>query len=160
MNLWHGIGVVLRPLKKLAFFLLSKIHRTTRPRVAIVVGNEVLLVQNWGDRAWALPGGGAHRHEDLAHAAQREIKEELGVSLDSDRLKYIKTFTFKYFDAPLYIANLTKKPVIHRQKIEITSYSWWPLKKTAQSAAIHRDTAFLIEVIVRHEGVKDGLYKA
>ena len=42
----------------------------------------VLLVRhNYGKRAtWYLPGGGVHRHESLLHAAEREMREELGVA--------------------------------------------------------------------------------
>jgi 8-oxo-dGTP pyrophosphatase MutT (NUDIX family) len=45
-------------------------------------GGRVLLVRHtYGQRAmWYLPGGGAHRRESPLHAAEREMREELGVS--------------------------------------------------------------------------------
>jgi 8-oxo-dGTP pyrophosphatase MutT (NUDIX family) len=45
-------------------------------------GSRVLLVRHtYGQRAtWYIPGGGAHRRELPLHAAEREMREELGVS--------------------------------------------------------------------------------
>ena len=129
MKYWHTVGVGLRPLKKSAFYVLSKIHRSTRPRVAIIVDDEVLLVQNWGDAVFALPGGGAHRGEDIRGAARREIQEELGVAIPLEELKYIDTVALHYYDAPLFVWKTTIKPQITPQKLEITAFGWYSASK-------------------------------
>jgi 8-oxo-dGTP pyrophosphatase MutT (NUDIX family) len=47
-------------------------------------GDEVLLVRHtYGPRGWELPGGSRKRNEDAAIAATREMREELGLSVDS-----------------------------------------------------------------------------
>ena len=124
MRLWHGIGVLLRPAKIAVFWLLSRVHKTTRPRVAIICGGEVLLVRNWGDRDWALPGGGAHRNEDPKQAAVREIYEELGVNFRPSDLSYIETVDLGTYYAPLYVAKRDKKPTLKVQAMEITAVKW------------------------------------
>jgi 8-oxo-dGTP pyrophosphatase MutT (NUDIX family) len=46
--------------------------------------DEVLLVRHtYGPRGWELPGGSRKRNEDAATAATREMREELGLSVDS-----------------------------------------------------------------------------
>jgi 8-oxo-dGTP pyrophosphatase MutT (NUDIX family) len=50
-------------------------------------GDQVLLVRHtYGSRAWDLPGGSVKNGEPEVGAAQREMYEELGVSVDSWRL--------------------------------------------------------------------------
>lgn len=50
-------------------------------------GDRVLLVRHtYGPRAWDLPGGSVKSGEAPVSAAQREMYEELGVSVDSWRL--------------------------------------------------------------------------
>jgi 8-oxo-dGTP pyrophosphatase MutT (NUDIX family) len=50
-------------------------------------GDQVLLVRHtYGPRAWDLPGGSVKAGESPVSAAQREMHEELGVSVDSWRL--------------------------------------------------------------------------
>lgn len=44
-------------------------------------GRVLLVRHSYGRRAWYLPGGGAKRHENLAEAAARELREEAGVEI-------------------------------------------------------------------------------
>lgn len=123
--MWHNVGILLRPPKVIAFILLSKVHRTTRARVAIVCGKEILLEQNWGESLWALPGGGIHKGEEPVAAAAREIKEELSLNVETNKLHYITTLSLKYYDAPLFLLQITQKPCIRNQKLEITASRWF-----------------------------------
>ena len=127
--MWHRIGILLQPLRQPVFSAISKVHRTTRPRVGILCGDEVLLVQNWGDRKWSLPGGGAHRNEDHKQAAIREIKEELGLDLPTEDVKPVALVALKSYDAPLFIVRLSEKPQISPQKLEIAAYNWCHLNE-------------------------------
>jgi 8-oxo-dGTP pyrophosphatase MutT (NUDIX family) len=62
--------------------------RVRRPRRSSVVvvpfdddGRVLLVRHSYGPPMWSLPGGGLDRGEDPAHAAAREIREELGCDL-------------------------------------------------------------------------------
>jgi 8-oxo-dGTP diphosphatase len=48
-------------------------------RVLIVQNNKVLLVNEFSDNWWALPGGGVDHGESVESTLVREVEEELGV---------------------------------------------------------------------------------
>ncbi len=77
-----------RALYRVAHALRRHWWRIRRPRqsgVMVVAYDEqgrVLLVRHsYGSPMWSIPGGGMDRGEDPAHAAVREIREELGCGL-------------------------------------------------------------------------------
>lgn len=123
--MWQTIGIIVSPLKHAVFWLVSRVHKTTRPRVAIIYGDEVLVVRNWGDRKWSLPGGGAHRGEEPKRAAVRECKEELGVEIPPEELEFVMILEQKTYFAPVYSWKPDKKPLITAQKMEITGVKWY-----------------------------------
>lgn len=68
-----------------------------RPKVSgvkcvLTDGNSVLLVRHtYGPRSWDLPGGSIKQGESAENTARREMKEELGVSIE--RWKLIGRFS-------------------------------------------------------------------
>ena len=108
---------------------------TTKPRsrVLLVHNNHLLLVKNWlGAGNWSLPGGGLESNESPAQAAIREIKEELGVTIEPSALKELGQHVAvergglksKYY---LYVVKLTDKPTLAVKANEITGYIWLPV---------------------------------
>ena len=89
---------------------------------------QVLLVKNWGDDTWALPGGGQRRNESTEAAARREVAEELGITIAASELRYVATVKLKYYDAPLYLWKISQRSadelVIRQQKWEIAAAEW------------------------------------
>ena len=135
-KLWIGAGrsafwFVRRPIG----LLVRNSHRT---RVLVICGNEYLLVKHWlGDNSWMLPGGGAHRGEEPVVAAQRELREEIGLKVPLERfdhrgLHFCRDGIFK-FSYDLYIVRVAKQPELSLQRIEILSASWF--KRTDQPPA-------------------------
>lgn len=106
------------------------VRNSRRTRVLITCGNEYLVVKHWlGDDRWMLPGGGLHRNEDPLLAAQREVKEEIGLELPTATFQNAGQFkcrdgAFK-FDYDLYVVQLPEKPKLQLQRIEILSSSWF-----------------------------------
>lgn len=131
MNWWFLIGVLLHPIKRMVFWSASKLHKTTRPRVAIICKNQILLVQGWGDFGWGMPGGGKHRGESAVDAAARELKEEIGVSIDTNDFIYVDTLDRKTYFAPLYLVKISdsSKLSLKLQKWEINRAEWFDIDR-------------------------------
>lgn len=126
---WHRVGRIVWPLKVVVFWLIARTNRKNRPRVAIMTDTHILLIKNWGENAWALPGGGQSRKESKETAAQREVREELGVSIPAGELELVATVSLPYYDASLFRWNIAvahmKNFVIKPQKLEISDYRWF-----------------------------------
>ncbi len=78
-------------------------HRVNRSRAAslVVQGNRLLLVKfvlpHTGDICWAPPGGGLEGDESIFDCARREGFEEAGISVELDRVVYLRQFIDKGF---------------------------------------------------------------
>lgn len=106
-----------------------------RVRVIILVHGEILVVRNWfGSRNHQLPGGGMKFGESIMDTAKREIMEEVGVTLDTSKLKLLSEnvqvvqrkgllLRYKYL-----LASLPEKPPIEPSS-EITDYKWIPISE-------------------------------
>ena len=60
-------------------------------KVVIVNNNKILLLQKNGSLKWELPGGHVESEEKFSQAAVREVREETGYKLESDRLTKLQT---------------------------------------------------------------------
>ncbi len=56
--------------------------QTRGVRVLLVHQDKVVLIQHWYNPLIVMPGGGVHKHETFEQAAIREIKEEIGISIE------------------------------------------------------------------------------
>lgn len=60
-------------------------------RVVAIDDGKVLLVKEFDDENWKLPGGKTHEGETILQAILREVEEELGFRLDPRKIKnYVK----------------------------------------------------------------------
>jgi 8-oxo-dGTP pyrophosphatase MutT (NUDIX family) len=70
----------------LRVYWLVRRPQTGGVKCAITDGERVLLVRHtYGPRGWDLPGGSVKRGEEPLDAARREMREELGVSIEDWR---------------------------------------------------------------------------
>ena len=70
---------------------------------AVVLRNksgEVLLVRKRGTKMWMNPGGKPEPGEDARQCAVREVREELGLELDPDRLVSLEKHTAQAANEP------------------------------------------------------------
>ena len=59
-------------------------------RAVFLDGGRVLLVQEFDDENWKLPGGKTHQGETIGEAIKRELMEELGIEVDlADIINYV-----------------------------------------------------------------------
>jgi 8-oxo-dGTP pyrophosphatase MutT (NUDIX family) len=101
--------------------------------VLIVADGQLLVVKSWlGTGQWGLPGGGLHRGEDPVVGAQREVREETGLTLKSSQLEELLRGRTKRhglgFNYICYLTYLPNQPSLKKQHLEITDIVWLKLK--------------------------------
>ena len=109
---------------------------STRGSCAIVQKDKTLLLvrHTYGHRDyWYFPGGGIKRGEDPKAAGERELKEEVGLSL---RLKYLGkihgTEDWRSITDDYFLGNALDAEVDKDNK-EIAEYRWWPMDNIPDS---------------------------
>lgn len=100
-------------------------------RVFIFSGNEILLCKqkNPPRDYWTLPGGSVYEGETIIECIQREIVEELGVSIKVDQLLYIREMITDirhrvefYFSADVANDDFVKSQVSACSEIEAVKF--------------------------------------
>lgn len=131
-KIWQMLGIIVFWVTwPLLWLVLRGSHRT---RLLLVCNDEFLVVRGWlNSGKWGLPGGGLHQNENPFDGLLREVKEEIGVSLTQQQTKHAfdafcsdRGLKFHYF---AFVAEISEKPKIHRQSLEIAATIWQPLKK-------------------------------
>lgn len=61
--------------------------------VAVVSGEQVLLIRRHDNGCWDLPGGGVNAGERVEAAACRELSEETGLRLDANNVTLLGVFS-------------------------------------------------------------------
>ena len=140
MRVWRIIGITtywaLWPLIYIYSFT-SK----ARARVIIVCGEEVLLVKNWlGPNKWALPGGGLERGESVAHAARRELMEELRLDVPEQTITVHGRYVYKgranmLVKYQLCSLHLQTKPLLTHKPDEIMDSRWMKISNVVSEPA-------------------------
>lgn len=72
------------PLAKLYWFVFRP--KTVGVKCVLRHGDKVLLIKNsYGLKLWTLPGGGVKRNESIMDAVIREVREEVGITINDPR---------------------------------------------------------------------------
>lgn len=105
------------------------LRRSERTRILIHHEGKVLVMKNWvSDHSWQLPGGGLHRGEPVVVGAQRELREETGIAVETRQLRFVGRRTYrKYghrFDFHIFVAQAVDTEHIHKQFHEVSRLEW------------------------------------
>ena len=126
---------------------------------------EVFLVKNllsWRNE-WFLPGGGLKKNENYLQAVCREVKEELGLKLDSKKLKEFCVLPGKNKLRPgqrvVFVYPL-KKCVLNYNRRELISVTWKSLEAEIDidesfRPALDKAAAYKEQASARY-GIKDA----
>jgi len=127
MNIYYAIGRWISPLIMKFLRLYGRLSKAVRPRIMVInAQHEVLLVKSWvGPQKWELPGGAAQKQETVEEAAVRELKEELGLTVSTKKLRHVVTL-YGAYETPFFLVRLTPQ-VIRPRRLEITAWKWYPL---------------------------------
>ena len=96
---------MLSMIKRWRKFINENEKKDTNTVVKAVIHNDenkILALISHGYDKWDLPGGHVQEEEKLLDALKREIKEEIGLSIDSaEKLSYINENTIHFYKARL-----------------------------------------------------------
>jgi 8-oxo-dGTP diphosphatase len=146
-KIWKLIGIFLFWLLWPAWFIYFRVF-PRRTRVLVVWDHKILLVRGWlSNNRYSLPGGGAHRYEDLALAATRELKEETGIEILPAALRKIGTKKItKYglnYKATYFSVELSSQPILIAARYEISEL-FWADKKQLKTLKLSPGTIYAI----------------
>lgn len=133
MKLYWLLGYLLRPPAIVAMYVYSRLTNIPRARVVVVnERQEVLLVRSWlGGRGWAMPGGGAQRHETPEQAAVRELGEETGMHIATESLQPLFSMNHAGHQEVVFRVEVEKRelPGELPRSLEIKEAAWFPLSE-------------------------------
>jgi 8-oxo-dGTP pyrophosphatase MutT (NUDIX family) len=96
-------------------------------KCALFNDGQVLLVRHtYGPKEWELPGGGLRRGEDPFAGVQREVREELGVEIESATELGVGSGLGRFADARIsyFAADLPSRDVV-ADPVEIAEVAWF-----------------------------------
>jgi len=105
------------------FYLRRFQTRTQGAQVALWDNDQVLLIRNSYRKTYAFPGGYIRNGENTASAASRELREETGISVPTEQLRF--SFAWTYTSGKLvghddiFDCQLENRPVIRIDNREV-----------------------------------------
>ena len=127
---------------KIAYLIgypVFKLLVTNSHRAYVVVSykEEILITKNWLDykRPWRLPGGGVHENELPLMAASRELKEEVGIEIQPDKLTLLAENIQhkKGYSYSIFSLKLSSRPKLRLQYPEILEAKFVDIKTIKKS---------------------------
>ncbi len=112
-----------------------KVRRPTTHGTLIALWNrdELLLVRNSYVPYYSLPGGYLRRGETAREAAVRELREEVGITMDAQGLELVLDTTHdwegKRDHVQIFALELPSRPSVEVDNREVIEAAWWPPEK-------------------------------
>ncbi len=122
--------------------------------VAVWWDSRILLIQNSYRTALTLPSGGIDSLETPLAGASRELKEEVGIVVENDKIKYLSKFVLDHDNIhdEVFVFELTFKnrPVIQIDNREVTDARFEPLR-TALTLNLSAVAAHILQSYTRSD---------
>ncbi len=130
MSILQSLGRITYWLAWPAYQVYYRLNERTR--LLLVCQDEVLVARQWiSDGTWSLPGGGLHKHEKPLDGVLREAKEETGLELRPQDLRYSGKGEYRkaglHFTYHIFIARVQKPAELKRQRHEVAELRWLPM---------------------------------
>lgn len=106
--------------------------RRTGAGVAVLRGEDVLLIRRSDNGLWDVPGGGKHLLETPAQAARRELREETGLSVGGLRPLGVWEHRHTYPDGNVvdwttHVFTAAYTGGAAQAQDDAAEVQWWPL---------------------------------
>lgn len=147
--------VIQLRLYRLAALLYEAWRWLVRPHthgalVAIRHRSQLLLVETSYRRSWGLPGGGLHRDETSRQAAVRELKEELGLTVQPEQLLTPWTMTERVAGGlntvTIYCLEAREQPKVVIDGLEIVAWHWLSREQALDRPLPSHVQAYLLQL--------------
>ena len=107
-------------------------HRRLGAGVAVLRGDEVLLVRRGDNGRWDVPGGGADAGESPEDAARRELREETDLTVGALRVLGVFPHRHTYPDGNVvnwetHVFTADFAGGVPRASDDAAQVRWWPL---------------------------------
>ncbi len=125
----------LYPLALCYWFLFRP--KTFGTKCLLVCEGKVLLIQHtYGPQGWNLPGGGIEEDETPEETTIREMREELGVTLESIQKlgEYVRTAEYKIDTVYCFWSTVTSFDVTLQEQ-EILHAQWFTIDEIPKNLA-------------------------
>ncbi len=107
-------------------------ERRVGASILLVRGGKVLLLRRantgWADGKLAMAGGHLHKGETARQGAVRELEEELGLSIDQDRLVFFATAVvrtnFEFVNQQFYVELQKNEEPVNAEPDKSTELVW------------------------------------
>ncbi len=103
--------------------------------VAVWLDGRVLVIRNSYKRVFSLPAGGVNKGETFQAAAMRELREEVGIVVEEDRLvrfnEYVCLEEFKHDTTVIFELHLHSEPAIAIDQREVVEAKFLSLEDAA-----------------------------
>lgn len=113
---------------------------------AIVRGNEVLMChrhpeRKWYPNVWDLPGGHIHSGESPLTALVREIREELGIEVDSAKAVSVFRRSSSELDIEIWAVASWEREIVNAEPSEHDEIKWFTAAELDRTALADPDIA-------------------
>ena len=113
------------PLLKLFWKIFQP--RTLGVRILLIRENKILLVKHSYSQQWFLPGGAMQKDETFETAIRRELKEELGITVETLKLHGIYNNFFEGKKDHIFVFVSEEFQIDPKKDAEIEEYDFFNL---------------------------------
>ncbi|MEK7168760.1 MAG: NUDIX hydrolase [Patescibacteria group bacterium] len=98
---------------------------------------KILLTKRKDLKLWVMPGGHVEKKESFISAANREVKEEIGIDLNKLKLKLILKSKSNNIQKRVYISNIDSVCLNLNLSDEVVDTKWFNLNKLPRRMSLY-----------------------
>ncbi len=109
-------------------------------RLLLLTNNNVLLVKHSYNNQWYLPGGKIKARENIEEALHREIREELGINIEKEKINILGIYSnfqeYKKDSIIVFVIKEKSKNEIHLRNLEIRDARYFSIKNLPSDTSL------------------------